>query len=97
MKRFGKITIIGVGLIGGSIGLAIRNRHVAKEVVGVFRRGSTLKKALKVRAIDKGTLDIADGVKPFVTLASLEKGVAVKIAAHAAKAPKKAVKAKKAE
>jgi prephenate dehydrogenase len=61
--RFKKITIIGVGLIGGSIGLAIKKRRLAKEVVGVFRRPSTLKRALKAKAIDKGTLDIKEGVK----------------------------------
>lgn len=63
MARFKKVTIIGVGLIGGSIGLAIKKRHVAKEVVGVFRHKATLKRALKARAIDKGTLSIAEGVK----------------------------------
>lgn len=63
MKKFGKITIIGVGLIGGSIGLAVKKRRLAKEVVGVFRRPSTLKKALRYGAIDKGTMSIQEGVK----------------------------------
>jgi len=63
MKLFGRIAIIGVGLIGGSIGLAIKKRMVANEVVGVFRRQSTMRKALKRRAVDRGTLDIREGVK----------------------------------
>ena len=63
MKRFNKITIIGVGLIGGSIGLAVRKRRLAKEVVGVFRRSSTLRRAVRRGAIDRGTMDMADGVK----------------------------------
>ena len=63
MKLFNKVTIIGVGLIGGSIGLGIKKRALAKEVIGVFRRPSTLKKALKSKAVDRGTLYIADGVK----------------------------------
>ncbi|MBN1526012.1 MAG: prephenate dehydrogenase/arogenate dehydrogenase family protein [Candidatus Omnitrophica bacterium] len=62
MKSFNKIAIIGVGLIGGSIGLAVKKRRLAKQVVGVFRRPSSLKKALKARAIDRGTLDTAEGV-----------------------------------
>lgn len=62
MKRFDKVAIIGVGLIGGSIGLAIKKRGLAKEVVGVFRRRSTLEKALKRKAIDKGFMNIKDGV-----------------------------------
>lgn len=61
--KFKKITIIGVGLIGGSIGLAIRKRRVAKEVIGVFRRNATLKKALKVKAVTKATMSIREGVK----------------------------------
>ncbi|MCX5678496.1 MAG: prephenate dehydrogenase/arogenate dehydrogenase family protein [Candidatus Omnitrophica bacterium] len=63
MVRFNKIAIIGVGLIGGSIGLAIKKNRLAREVIGVFRRGSTLKKALKCKAVDKGVMDIASGVK----------------------------------
>ena len=63
MKRFDNITIIGVGLIGGSIALALKKKHMAKEVVGVFRRSSTLKKALKRKAVDRGTMNIEDGVK----------------------------------
>jgi prephenate dehydrogenase len=63
MRRFRKITIIGVGLIGGSIGLAVKRRKLAREVMGVFRRPSTLRRALRCKAIDRGTLDIADGVK----------------------------------
>ena len=62
MRLFNKVAIIGVGLIGGSIGLAIKDRRVAKKVVGVFRRKSTLKKALKAGAVDKGTMSIAEGV-----------------------------------
>ncbi len=63
MKQFNKVTIIGVGLIGGSIGLAIKKRGIADEVVGVFRRESTLKRALKRNAVDKATMFIELGVK----------------------------------
>lgn len=63
MKIFNKIAIIGVGLIGGSIGRGIRKKGLAKEVLGVFRHSSTLKKALKYKAIDKGTMHIKNGVK----------------------------------
>lgn len=49
--------------MGGSIGLAVKKRRLAKEVIGVFRHRSTLKRALSCRAIDKGVLKIKDGVK----------------------------------
>lgn len=61
--KFNKVAIIGVGLIGGSIGLAIKKKHLAKEVIGVFRRQSTLKRALKHNAIDRGTMSIKDGAE----------------------------------
>jgi prephenate dehydrogenase len=63
MRRFNKITIIGVGLMGGSIGLAIKKKGMAREVAGVFRHEKTLKKALKRKAIDKGYMNIKDGVR----------------------------------
>lgn len=63
MVLFKKVVIIGVGLIGGSIGLAIRKKRIAREVIGVFRRESTLKKALKAGAVDKATMHIAGAVK----------------------------------
>lgn len=63
MVLFNKVTIIGVGLIGGSIGLAIKKRRIAREVIGVFRRTSTLKKALKRKAVDRATLSIQKGVE----------------------------------
>ena len=90
MKKINKIAIIGVGLIGGSIGLALKNRHLAKEVIGVFRRSSTLKKALICKAVDKGTMNIEDGIKDadLIILAS----PVYKIPALAAEAAKYAKK-----
>ena len=41
--RFQKITIVGVGLLGGSIGLAARERRLASEVAGFVRRAASLK------------------------------------------------------
>ncbi len=61
--KFNRITIIGVGLIGGSIGLAVKKKRIAKEVVGVFRRNSTMRKALRKRAVDRAAMNIAEGVK----------------------------------
>jgi len=60
--QFKQITIIGVGLIGGSIGLAVKKRHLAVRIIGVTAHRSTLKKALKRQAIDSGTLDVRKSV-----------------------------------
>lgn len=57
MPRFNRVTIVGLGLIGGSLGMAIRRRRLAKQVVGVSRRPSTLRRAKRCGAIDLGTTD----------------------------------------
>lgn len=62
MARFNRVAIIGVGLIGGSIGLAVRKRKLAKEVVGVFRHRSTMRRALRRKAVDTGVMDVGEGV-----------------------------------
>jgi prephenate dehydrogenase len=59
---FKRVTIIGPGLIGGSMGMALRAHKLAGQVVGVGRRKESLDKALKVGAIDKATLDLKEGV-----------------------------------
>jgi prephenate dehydrogenase len=58
----GTLTIVGVGLIGGSIGLAARRRRLAGHIIGVGRQASSLDRALAVGAIDDASLDLADAV-----------------------------------
>ena len=58
MRLFNKVAIVGVGLIGGSIGQAIKKKGLAKEIVGVSRHKKTLLLAKKLRAIDKGSLNL---------------------------------------
>ncbi|MCQ9207697.1 MAG: prephenate dehydrogenase [Omnitrophica bacterium] len=60
---FKKITIIGVGLIGGSIGLAVQKKRLAKEVVGVCRRESSRQKAVECKSVNEATLDLEIGIK----------------------------------
>jgi len=57
-----KVAIVGVGLIGGSIGLALRQRGLAAEVVGIGRQQSSLDKALDCGAIDRAELNLKQGV-----------------------------------
>src|SRR5437868_2354535 len=47
------LTIVGVGLIGGSIGLAARQRGVVRRVRGLGRQQATLDRALALGAIDE--------------------------------------------
>jgi prephenate dehydrogenase len=62
LKRFGTAVIIGVGLIGGSIGLALRARRIASEVIGVGRNLGSLEEAVRLGAIDRGTTDLESAV-----------------------------------
>ncbi|HEX5472161.1 MAG TPA: prephenate dehydrogenase/arogenate dehydrogenase family protein [Lacipirellulaceae bacterium] len=62
MIAYETVAIVGVGLIGGSIGLAIRERKLAQTIVGVGRRQITLDTARKVGAIDNGVTNLANGV-----------------------------------
>ncbi|MBU1871594.1 MAG: prephenate dehydrogenase/arogenate dehydrogenase family protein, partial [Candidatus Omnitrophica bacterium] len=59
MRLFNKVAIVGVGLIGGSIGLAIKKRKLAGEVLGISRRSKTIKAGLKRGAIDRGFFDLS--------------------------------------
>jgi prephenate dehydrogenase len=63
MARYGTVAIVGVGLIGGSIGLALRRRGLAEHVVGIGRRQTSLDKALAFETVDSVSLDLAQGVK----------------------------------
>ncbi|MBI3331282.1 MAG: prephenate dehydrogenase/arogenate dehydrogenase family protein [Candidatus Omnitrophica bacterium] len=57
--RFKQVTIVGLGLIGGSLGMALRRRRLARAVVGVSRRPASLRRARRLGAIDWGTTDLA--------------------------------------
>ena len=57
-----QLTIVGVGLIGGSVGLAAKARGVARRVVGVGRDTPTLERAQAAGAIDTLTTSLEEGV-----------------------------------
>ncbi|MEX2139295.1 MAG: prephenate dehydrogenase [Pirellulales bacterium] len=63
MKHWDTVAIVGVGLIGGSIGLALRERKLARQVVGVGRRPESLQKAKAAGAVQRATQDLAEGVR----------------------------------
>lgn len=61
-QAFRKVTIMGVGLMGGSLGMAIKKHHLASQVVGVSAHAASLEEALKYKAIDVGSTEIEKGV-----------------------------------
>lgn len=52
-KNFDTVLIIGVGLIGGSLGLALKANGLAKTILGVGRFQSNLNDAIQLGAIDE--------------------------------------------
>lgn len=59
---FNKVTIIGVGLIGGSLALAMKEKGFAKKVIGVGRPQGSINKALELGLIDE-VLPLEEAVK----------------------------------
>src|SRR3546814_20580879 len=47
------ITIIGTGLIGGSIALALREKNIAGTIIGVDNDPGNIEKALSLNLIDR--------------------------------------------
>ncbi|MEK6765833.1 MAG: prephenate dehydrogenase [Planctomycetota bacterium] len=61
--NFGEVAIIGTGLIGGSIGLGLKERALARSIIGVGHRRATINEALRIKAIDEGTTKVEKAVK----------------------------------
>ena len=62
MRSFGKITVVGVGLIGGSFALALKKAGVVEQVTGLGRGGAALSRALELGIIDRIPASMADAV-----------------------------------
>ena len=53
MKKIDEITIIGPGLIGSSLGLALKSKKIVKRIVGIDTSKKNLKDALNNKSIDE--------------------------------------------
>ncbi|MBH0183976.1 MAG: prephenate dehydrogenase/arogenate dehydrogenase family protein [Nitrospira sp.] len=61
--HFKQVAIIGVGLIGGSLGMIFRRKALAGHIVGIGRRVENLKTAVELGAIDRYVADPKEGVQ----------------------------------
>ncbi|MDP2682147.1 MAG: prephenate dehydrogenase/arogenate dehydrogenase family protein [Deltaproteobacteria bacterium] len=61
--HFNKVAIIGVGLIGGSLAIILREKGIAKNIVGIGRGLKNLETAKKLGVVDSYTQDVREGVK----------------------------------
>lgn len=50
---FEKVTIVGIGLIGGSFALALKDRQLARKIIGVSRSAASAEKALALQLVDQ--------------------------------------------
>ncbi len=62
LRPFNTVAILGVGLIGGSLGQVLKARRLALRVVGIGRSPERLDQAVALGAIDQGFLDLRAGL-----------------------------------
>lgn len=58
-----RLAIIGIGLIGGSLSLALKQAGSVKHVVGFSRKASTRSEAMSLGVIDSAVSSIADAIQ----------------------------------
>jgi len=63
MDRWRKVTLLGVGLLGGSLGLALKQRKLAARVEGFVRRQASVDECQKLGVVDAAHLDLAKAVE----------------------------------
>jgi prephenate dehydrogenase len=57
---FKQMTIVGVGLIGGSLGMICKQQGLVETVIGTGRRVENLEQAVALRAIDRYSTELAE-------------------------------------
>ena len=57
-----KVTLVGVGLLGGSLGLAVKERRLAAHVHGYVRRAESIQECRKLGVVDTATSDLLQAV-----------------------------------
>ncbi len=60
---FNRMVIVGVGLIGGSLAMAGREKGIVKEIIGFGRGAANLREAVRLKVIDNYTHNITKAVK----------------------------------
>lgn len=63
MSHWQKITLVGVGLLGGSIGLAVKQRRLAGQVVGFVRRARSVTECIQAGVVDSADTDLERAVE----------------------------------
>ncbi|MFN3190082.1 MAG: prephenate dehydrogenase [Aureliella sp.] len=69
MSQFDRVVIVGVGLLGGSIGLALRERKLARHIVGTSRNPDNRSLAIQRGAVHECFEDISQACVGGIDLA----------------------------
>ena len=82
-----RVALIGVGLLGGSLGLALRERNLAKTVIGFVRRQASVDECVRAGAVNAATRNLPEAVTNadlivFCTPLGQMKPLALELAPH---------------
>ena len=58
-----KVTLVGIGLLGGSLGLALQRRKLASLVTGCVRRPESVDECVQLGVVHEATCDLRRGVE----------------------------------
>ena len=61
-QLFRRVAIVGTGYMGASLGLAIKKKGLAKEIIGIGHHETALREATDLGAIDESTMDLKKGI-----------------------------------
>jgi prephenate dehydrogenase len=58
MRAFEKVAVVGTGLIGGSMAMAMKNKRLCRRVIGISRHKESLVSGKRLGAIDVASLSL---------------------------------------
>lgn len=62
VPQFKRVVIYGVGLLGGSLGMALRRRGMAETIVGLGRSRKRLERGVTLGALDEFTTEMSEAM-----------------------------------
>lgn len=77
---FRTVSIIGIGLIGGSLALALKKKNLVDKIIGYGRNEERLKRALAIGIIDRFTTSIKEASEAEAVVLATPAGLFEKIA-----------------
>jgi prephenate dehydrogenase len=92
VRKFGRVALLGLGLMGGSLGLALRERDLAEQVAGYDAREGAVARARERGAIDEASASLEAAVRgadlvvlatPVLAMAALFEALAPSVEAGA--------------